>query len=272
MALEAGADILLMPTDPHTAIDAVVDAVQRGLVSEARLDSSVARIFEAKARAGLFHERLVNLEAIANVVGIRAHQELAQQIAQRSLVLVKDSAALVPLIGERRRRALVISYADETNETVGAAFGITLRTNGVDRVQAFRLWPASGPLSYDSARAAARVVQAAGGTVFVLVHARPSAFRPDAVNMPDSLAALVAGLVREGLPVFTVALGSPYLINQVPSTPGYLVAWSDTDVSERAAALALLGIAEITGRLPVSLPPWAPIGAGLTRAARVPTP
>lgn len=272
LALEAGADILLMPTDPTAVIDAVVAAVQRGDVSERRLDSSVTRILDAKARAGLFNRRLVDLNAIPSVVGVRAHTDLAQQIAQRSLVLVKDSAGMVPLMEGRRRRALVISYGDETNETVGNVFGLTLRTSGVDRVQAFRLWPASGALSYDTARTTARAVQAAGGAVFVLVHARPSAFRPDAVVMPDSLAALVAQLTREGLPVFTVALGSPYLLNQVPSTPGYLVAWSDNDVSERAAALALLGLAPVTGTLPVSLPPWAPLGAGLSRAPRVATP
>ncbi|HEY2806012.1 MAG TPA: glycoside hydrolase family 3 protein, partial [Gemmatimonadales bacterium] len=130
LALKAGADILLMPTDPHAAIDAVVEAVERGEVSEARLDSSVERIVDAKARTGLFRQRLVDLDAIAGIVGIRAHQDLAQQIAQRSLVLVKDSLGIVPLVGERRRRALVISYGDETNETVGAVFAATLKAGG----------------------------------------------------------------------------------------------------------------------------------------------
>jgi beta-N-acetylhexosaminidase len=272
LALEAGADILLMPTDAHSAIEAVVAAVERGEVSEARIDSSVARIFAAKARTGLFRQRLVDLNAIPRVVGIRAHQDAAQGIAQRALVLVKDSLGAVPLTGERRRRALVVGYADETNAAVGAAFALALRAGGVERVTSARLWPASGPASYDSVRVAARATQAAGGQVFVLISARPAAWKPDAVNMPDSVAALVNGLAREGVPVMTVALGSPYLIGQVPSSPGYLVAWSDTDVSERAAALAILGLVEITGRLPVSLPPWAPLGSGLTRAARASTP
>jgi beta-N-acetylhexosaminidase len=264
MALKAGADILLMPTDARQAIDAVVAAVERAEVSEARLDSSVARVLAAKARAGLFRRRLADLGAIPRVVGIRAHEDLARQVTQRTIVLVRDSLNLVPLSAERRRRALVIAYGDENSGNVGSAFAAALRARGVERVQTLRLWPASGPASYDSARTAATQASA----VFVLVVARPAAWRPDAVTMPEALAQLVSQLAAAGTQLVTVALGSPYLLGQVPTTPGYLVAWTDNEVTERAAADAILGDAEITGRLPVALPPGYPRGAGLTRAGR----
>ncbi len=263
-ALEAGADVLLMPTDPHQAIEAVLAAVQRREVSEARIDSSVTRVFEAKRRAGLFRRRLADLGAIATLVGTQRDEALAQSIAQRALVLVKDSLGLVPVSAEQRRRVLVVSYAEETNGAVGQVFGATLRQGGAERVTVLRLWPASGPMSYDSVRTQAREAS----LVCVLVAARPAAWKPDAVNMPAALAGLVEELSHGGAPLLTVALGSPYLIGQVPSTPGYLIAWSDADVSERAAAQAVLGTIGITGRLPVSLPPTAPLGAGLTRAGR----
>ena len=260
LALKAGADILLMPVDVHATIEAVVDAVQRGVVSEARLDSSVARVLRAKGRLGLFHTRTVDLSAIPQVVGIQQHQATAQQIAARALVLVKDSLAMVPMTPDARR-VVVVNYADENNTTVGTTFAATLKAGGLTRVQSLRLWPPSGPASYDSVRTAV----AGAGAVFVLVSARPAAWRPDAVNMPPALATLLEDLVRGGAPIMTISLGSPYLLNQVPSTPGYMVAWSPDEAAERAAAQAILGSVEITGRLPVSLPPWAPIGAGLAR-------
>jgi len=264
MAFEAGADILLMPTDAHQAIEAIVVAVERGEITEARLDSSVTRLFEAKRRLGLFRRRLVDVNQLSRVVGIQAHEQLAQDIAQRSLVLVKDSLAMVPLDADQRRRVVVVSYADEGNTGIGAVFAQALRSGGVGRVQSLRLSPASGPLSYDSVRTAVT----GAGAVFVLVSARPAAWRPDAVNMAPALAALVQELSRGGAPLVTVALGSPYLLGQVPDTPGYIAAWSDADVSERALARAVLGAAGMTGRLPVSLPPNAPLGGGLTRAGR----
>ena len=259
-ALQAGADILLMPTDPAAAIDAVVAAVASGEVSEARLDSSVTRVFAAKSRAGLWGGRMVDLSRVASTVGTSEHATLAQEIAQRSLVLVRDSLRLVPLSAERRRRVVVAAYSDDANRDAGSWFPSALRA-GVDTLRTFRLWPASGPASLDSVRAASR---GAGAVVFV-VACRPTAWRPDALAIPAALAALIEELSLAGQPVALVSTGSPYLLAQVPHVPTYLVAWSSTEPAERAAAQAVLGTAPISGHLPVSLPPLYPIGTGLVR-------
>src|SRR5439155_15562312 len=52
-ALQAGADVLLMPPDPVVARDAVVAAVQQGRVGVARLDDAVRRILALKDKVGL---------------------------------------------------------------------------------------------------------------------------------------------------------------------------------------------------------------------------
>jgi beta-glucosidase len=48
MALEAGADILLMPLDPPGAIDAIAQAVETGRITPERIRQSVERIWKAK--------------------------------------------------------------------------------------------------------------------------------------------------------------------------------------------------------------------------------
>ena len=50
LALEAGADILLMPADPEGAIDAVCEAVETGRISLERIHASLDRIYQAKQR------------------------------------------------------------------------------------------------------------------------------------------------------------------------------------------------------------------------------
>ena len=57
-----------------------------------------------------------------------------------------------------------------------------------------------------------------------------------------------------GKPTLLVSLGSPYLLNQVPTAGSYLIAWSGARVAERAVALAILGRVPVTGRLPIRLP------------------
>ncbi|MGA2383026.1 MAG: glycoside hydrolase family 3 N-terminal domain-containing protein [Gemmatimonadales bacterium] len=263
LALRAGADILLMPADPKGAIDAIVDAVGRGEVSEARLDSSVARMLAAKARAGLFQSRLVDINRIAAAVGDSADVALDQDISQRSLVLVKDSLGLVPLPAARRRHVLVVSYGNEAYRDVGGSFTLGVRS-ALDTLRTFRLWPASGPASLDSVRADA----ASASAVVFLAASQPTAWRPDAVVIPGPIAVLVDSLAADGAPVIAVSLGSPYVLAQISHVPAYVAAWSDTEYIERALARALLGMAPITGKLPVTLPPY-PIGTGLSRAARV---
>jgi len=50
MAVEAGADILLMPVNPETAIGAVCEAVREGRISRSRIRESVERIWKAKGK------------------------------------------------------------------------------------------------------------------------------------------------------------------------------------------------------------------------------
>ncbi len=264
LALKAGADLLLMPADPKGAIDAIADAVLRGDVSEARLDSSVDRVLAAKARVGLFRSRLVDLSRIAGTVGSAPDLALAQDISQRSLVLVKDSLGLVPLPAARRHRVLVVTYGNEAFRDVGGNFIASVRS-ATDTLRTFRLWPASGPASLDSVRAEA----AGASAVIFLAASQPTAWRPDAVDIPVAFAALIDTLALHGAPVVAVSLGSPYVLAEMPHVPAFVAAWSDTDPIERALARALLGMAAITGRLPVSLPPAYPLGSGVMRAARV---
>lgn len=57
MAIEAGADILLMPGDLREALDGVEDAVKSGRIPESRINESVCRILTAKQGMGLLDNR-----------------------------------------------------------------------------------------------------------------------------------------------------------------------------------------------------------------------
>jgi beta-N-acetylhexosaminidase len=58
------------------------------------------------------------------------------------------------------------------------------------------------------------------------------------------------------------------LLQQVPSVPGYVVAWGGFPVSQQAAARAILGAIPVTGTLPISIPPYTALGAGIAIPAR----
>ncbi|HKP74947.1 MAG TPA: glycoside hydrolase family 3 C-terminal domain-containing protein, partial [Longimicrobiaceae bacterium] len=86
------------------------------------------------------------------------------------------------------------------------------------------------------------------------------------IGTRGGFAGVVEALAAAGRPVVVVSFGSPYLLSAFPSVPTYLLAWGGQDVCQEAAARALLGEVPVTGHLPVSVPPYLRLGAGLRRA------
>jgi len=256
-AFLAGSDLLLMPADPDSAVTALVAAVASGRVPSARLDASVRRVLAIKQQLGLFAHRTVNLDSIMPVVGSRRFLDEADDIAARSLTLVRDIGGAFHAIRARRCRVALIAYADELNGSVGQRVAEALRQGG-DTVDFFRLWPMSGAASYDSARAA---IARQPRTVFV-ANVRPLSGR-GTIALPDSLARLIS-VTDSARPTVLVSLGSPYLLDQTPGVKSYLLAWSAVRAAERAVARALLDQVPITGHLPIRLPPNYPVGHGVT--------
>lgn len=264
-AFLAGSDLLLMPTDPDSAILAMTTAVQTGRITGARLDISVRRLLEIKQRLGLFARRTVPLDSIPAAVGRRALLDAAEDLASRAVTLVRDTAGALRTLRGGRQRVALIAYADELNSSVGFRIAEVLRAAG-DTVSYFRLWPTSGTLSYDTART---VIGRTPHVVFA-ANVRPLSGR-GYIALPDSLARLITA-TDSVKPTVLVSLGSPYLLNQTPTAKSYLLAWSGARVAERAAGRALAGLSSIRGRLPIRIPPGYPVGHGLMVTDSMPLP
>lgn len=246
-AIEAGADILLMPLDVPAALDAIVAGVRSGRLTEARLDASVRRILEAKSRAGLAAGRLVALDAVAERVGVREHTQLAETVARRSITLARDRAGLVPL-PERARRVLSVTYAEPNALLAGRAFDAGLAGAG-RHVESVRVGPETNFAEFERLRDRVR----AADLVLVSAYIVPREYR-GSVAGAGPFTTFVNGLAATGAPLVVLSFGSPYLLGSFPAVPVYLLAWGGSAVSQQAAARALLGLAPITGVLPVTLP------------------
>ncbi len=97
-AFLAGSDLLLMPDDIGQAFYAMIEAVESGRIPMERLDRSVERLMALKQQAGLFAKREVELDSIPAIVGRRAHQEVANEMARRSLTLVQRGPKFTPTV------------------------------------------------------------------------------------------------------------------------------------------------------------------------------
>lgn len=259
-AIAAGIDVLIQPLNVSETIDAVVDGVREHRYTEARLDSSVRRVLEEKRHLGLAQRKLVDLNALRFLVGDSSNLQIARNVAEKSITLVKDSLRSVP-IAVRTAKVLSITLARRSDLGAGNAFNAELRA-GLPNLRTEFMSTEDAGLNFP------RLIAAADSADVTIIGSYVGQ-NWDAVtaSAPQAFATFVQTLMQRGKNPIVVAFGNPYLLQQLPWVGTYLVAWGGFPVSQTAAARALLGTSAISGHLPITIPPHVGRGTGIERAA-----
>jgi beta-N-acetylhexosaminidase len=256
-ALEAGADVILMPASVSGAIEGIVDAVAEGRLSEERLNASVRRVLETKEELGLNEDRFVRIEDLPSSVGVPDHIDVAARIAERSITVLKNDRDLLPLAGTRSARVLSVSYRRTSDVLAGRYFNRVLRET-YPRLSSAEV---DGDTEEDEYQG---LLRRARQQAFVVVSTYVTSVNVSGeFTLPEELVDFVGQLRRTGVPHTVVSFGNPYLITDFPDIQSYMLAWSGSEASQRAAARAMLGATPINGRIPTRIPPLYEIGDGL---------
>jgi beta-N-acetylhexosaminidase len=267
LAVLAGNDVVLHSPDDGAAFAAIRDAVQSGRIPAARLDASVERILRAKARAGLHKIRMVDLDAIAGVLGTRANQAVADRVSERSVTLIKDAREQVPLKLPQDAQVLYLSVLDYPSGWRIAAPSRTFIPELRKRwpnVTAIELSDRTTPSEIELVRATVPRYDAVVASVFVR-----AASASGRIDLAPPLQRLLQDVARSTAaskrPFVTTFFGNPYTAMYLPELPAVLLTYDFYDRAEASAVKALAGEAPIGGRLPIALPGMFEVGAGLTR-------
>jgi len=263
-ALEAGADALLMPSDPDAAIRAVVSAVETGRISRQRLQESVVRILVAKEKVGLDRKRFADLEGIGDVVDDPEVSLKAQEIANRAVTLVRNTGNLVPLAAPERSCFVVMPESRYSNS------GQVFTSEVHERAARAAVATIDPSMSRPDVEAAINGLSSCDSYA-VAAFASVAAYR-GTVGLTGELPHAIEMLAATGKPVALIALGNPYLLRSFPNVAAYLATFSTVPPSETAAVKALWGEIAISGHLPVTIPGEAKYGEGIqvrpTRSAQ----
>jgi beta-N-acetylhexosaminidase len=257
-AIEAGADQLLLPPAPDVQVNAVLDAVRSGRISEKRIDESLLRILLSKLKNGVLLNPDVDPAKVATTVGTPASLATAQQIVDKSVTLVKNNANTVPLSADPRK-ILVTGWGVSTTQSLATSLAKRGATTTVAQ---------TGAAPSDAAIADA-VAKARQNDVTVVL-----TMKAWDTTVTDKLAKqqkLVKDLLATGKPVIVVAVRDPYDIAYFDAAPTYLATYGYAAVSMESLAKVLYGEIKPTGKLPVDIPvagqpqtPLYPFGHGLT--------
>jgi beta-N-acetylhexosaminidase len=242
-ALEAGTDLLLCGPDPETQlrIEAGLEAAAvGGRLDRREAEGAAARVGDLRAWLGRFEQP--PLEA----VGSAGHRALADELATRSMTLVRDREELLPLRQRDGASVLVIeprprdlTPADTTSWLPAGGLAAALRERW-PRVEGIIVDP---PISESDLAAIAARADDADVVILGTV---------EALDQP-SQADLARSLVARGRRVVAVALRAPWDADAYPEVGTVVATYGIQAPTLRALAAALHGEAPMTGRPPVGL-------------------
>jgi beta-N-acetylhexosaminidase len=259
-ALDAGADVLLMPLNPEVVIRAVVAAIEDGRLKRARVEESVMRVIEAKIRTGITKKKLVDLDDISDAFNSDEDIAQAQQASDRAVTLVRNEHEALPLAASAQSCLVVV--VERRTSTAG--------TRMIDAYRKFA--PKAQIVTVDASMNAAALAATVGeaskcSAIVVAAFSTVAAYR-GSVGLGGELTPFVAKLTEGSTPVVVVAMGNPYLLSAFPKTAAYLATFSSTPPSEVSAVKALFGEIPIGGHMPVTIPGFSKYGDGIQMPAR----
>jgi beta-N-acetylhexosaminidase len=266
-AVLAGADQVLHSPDPIAAFTGIKAAVASGRLAQAQIDGSVERVLRAKASVGLHLQRAVDLNAVPEKIGGRAHQAIADDAFTRAVTLVKDDRQQVPLRVPKDTPVLYLSILDYPSGWQIAAPSRTFIPELRKRwpqVTSIELSDHTPKSELDMVRAVAPRYGAVVASVFVRASSGSGRLDLNA-DLVRLLKDLALSTERTSTPFVTCFFGNPYTASFVPELPAMLLTYDFYDQPERAAVRALAGDAAISGRLPITLSPQLRAGHGLDR-------
>lgn len=264
-ALEAGADILLLPKDVDVTLKGVFAAVRSGRLTEDRLDASLARIDSLVTWLGARGEAEVPEDGLAPDLtaslsrssldepvddGGPRFEALADAIAKRAVTFA-DGIVPVPLDPSScgPDRVAFVAIADERGTEVTAPFAERLAeiADGAGFVAIDGETP-------EESRAALVSEAAVKERVVLLVFDEIAAWR-GRPGPSDEVLAVGRELIGGSQNVTLVAFASPYVLSLLPGARTSLCCYDSTPAIQRAAVDALFRRAPMRGSLPMAVPP-----------------
>ncbi len=290
-AINAGLDLFMAPDSWKGVFNSSLAAAKDGRIPASRIDDAVRRILRVKYKLGLMG-KVQTKRGDTALVGAFKHLELAREAVSKSLVLLKNNDAVLPI----RKSTRVLIAGLGADDMAMQAGGWTITWQGTDTKAA------DFPNGQTIGRALADAVKANGGNAALSVDGRFDA-KPDIAvvvvgekpyaefegDLPDLAfrakngeEELIARLKSQGIRVVVVFLsGRPMftgkLINQADA---FVAAWLPGTQGRGIADVLVAAKSgktprDFTGRLPFAWPadarassqiPLFPTGYGLSYA------
>jgi beta-N-acetylhexosaminidase len=243
-AAKAGVDLLLVSADPadqQHVYAALSNALQTGELSGQEMQTSLMRI--ARLKDWLGGGPPAPDPGVLNCVD---HRRIAEEIAARSITLVRDRSNLLPIrLEPSKTLAVVVPLPRDLTPADTSSY---VKPKLAESLRVYHPRVDEIPIPIDPGeQELAEIVRRVDGADLVVI-GTINAFTQ------AGQAELVRRLLRREIPLIIIAMRLPYDLVVFPDAPTYLCTYSILEPSIQAVARALFGQAEMTGQLPVTIP------------------
>ena len=239
-AFKAGNDVLLFSQDVPTGKKLIKEAIQKGEISEKRLEESVKKILKTKYLLGLQNLRPLSSEGINNVLNNDSHAKISEKLYANALTLLKDEKQLFPL---REKEVYYLPLEEASHEAFLQELSKEIKVKKI---------------SFKEIQSIPE-----NAVVIIGLHKDNStAYKPYKISWESKR---LINQVKSRNKVILNVFGSPYALQDVDISgiSSVLVSYENNSLSMKATAEAYLGKQKINGRLPVVVNEQIKYGMGI---------
>ncbi len=239
-AFKAGSDVLLFSQDVPTGKKLIKEAIQKGEISEKRLEESVKKILKTKYLLGLQNLRPLSSEGINNALNNDSHAKISEKLYANALTLLKDEKQLFPL---REKEVYYLPLEEASHEAFLQELSKEIKVKKI---------------SFKEIQSIPE-----NAVVIIGLHKDNStAYKPYKISWESKR---LINQVKSRNKVILNVFGSPYALQDVDISgiSSVLVSYENNPLSMKATAEAYLGKQKINGRLPVVVNEQIKYGMGI---------
>ena len=256
-AIEAGADIILLPLNATSAIESVYTAVQSGRISLDRINYSYNKIIKQKEEMGLFSESYNNWIDVEKNIASSENRKIANKIAEKSITLVKNNKNIIPFNPNNYKKVthLLLSTDNDLRQRLKSfARDIRYIHGNVNEIYVNDKLTSLGKQDI--------LNKVKDSDVIIVSMLIRISMDKGLSTIDNSHNQLLSDLKSLNIPIIGVSFGSPYLPDY-NHLDAYLCSYGYGSVSLKATTDALFGRKDISGELPINLNNIYKTGHGL---------
>ncbi|MDU2241056.1 MAG: glycoside hydrolase family 3 N-terminal domain-containing protein [Paenibacillus sp.] len=252
-SIENGCDMFLFTKNLEEDVAFMKRGLETGLLSRERLDEAVLRILGLKASLGLHRKNnLPSPETAAAVLRNERHLSIAEQVADRTITLVKEQPGVLPITCDRYKRVLLYDIESEANALgYSKENGLAASLIPLLEAEGFEVTRFEPSGVYEGLQGSFTEMKDRYDLIIYLCNlatksnqttVRIEWINPMGINVP---------IYTESIPTLFISTENPYHLLDVPRVKTYINTYGVNDYTLPLLVRKLAGRSEFKGKSPV---------------------